>query len=67
MRKTVQEMYDEALAAEAHGDAPLSQRKMVACLAVKDVMADTTENLIALRDIMATIRKDEGMENSNVR
>ena len=53
MTDTIRQAYHKALAATVKRNIPASQRHMLACLAVKDAMTDTTENLIALRDIMA--------------
>lgn len=52
MQDTIREAYDKALSAAVKHDVPPSQRHMVACLAVKRAMDDTTENLIALRSVM---------------
>lgn len=50
---TIRQAYDKALAATVTGSVKESMRHMVACLAVKDAMGDTLENLIALRDLMS--------------
>ncbi len=52
MTDTIRQAYDKALAATLAKDIPEAHRHMVACLAVKDAMDDTLENLIALRDVM---------------
>lgn len=52
MTKTIREAYEQAFSETIKAGVPETQRHMVACLAVKDAMEDTTENLIALRDVM---------------
>lgn len=52
MQDTIRQAYDKALAATVKHNVPAPQQHMVACLAVKDAMDDTTENLIALRNVM---------------
>lgn len=52
---TIREAYEQALEAAKAQNVPQSQQKMVACLAVKDAMEDTLDNLRALQVIMNEI------------
>ena len=52
MTDTIRQAYDKAFAATIKQSVPASQRHMVACLAVKDAMDDTLDNMIALRNVM---------------
>lgn len=49
---TIREAYEQALTAAKARNVPENQQHMVACLAVKDAMENTIENLIALKNIM---------------
>lgn len=48
----VKELYEQAIEACEKNGIPESQRHMIACLATKDAMAQTLENLKELSDII---------------
>ena len=52
MTDTIRQAYFKAFAATVSKGIPKTQRHMVACLAVKDAMDDTLDNMIALRNVM---------------
>lgn len=63
----IRQAYDKALIAAVKQNVAPSQCHMVACLAVKDAMGDTLDNMIALGDIMidSSLRHAPQAENAS--